>query len=50
MTTKAEVLLEVVRIIEEYTTKKMLLCDVAARIQYELALELAPGAFKTDRN
>jgi hypothetical protein len=45
MTPRAEQLLEIIRIIEEYSAKKLFLCDVEARFKYELAKELAPGAF-----
>ena len=46
MSERAEVLLEVLRIIEEYGKEKLFLCDVESRIKYELAKTLAPGAIK----
>ena len=46
MNQRAETLLEVIRIIEDYTEKKLMLCDVEARIKYELGKELTPGALR----
>ena len=46
MTERAEVLLEVIRIFEEYQTKKLLVSDIEARVRFELAKALAPGAIQ----
>ena len=40
MSPRAETLLEVLRIIEEYSEKKLFLYDVQARIKFELGKEL----------
>ena len=40
MNPRAETLLEVLRIVEDYSAQKLFLCDVEARIKFELGKEL----------